>query len=136
MVIVILRPEALLVELLRILPSVPSLSQNVFDALLSDTDLKHSSCVSQSRDQAMDVKPFCGICFRAWPDRNSVKTHHSFTFLSLIVSVSRLHALSFQVGGSYAVAFLDTNPPQLVEVIPRLLSEFLDGPRASYTINI
>lgn len=131
LVIVILRPESLLVELLRILPSVPSLSQNVFDALLSDTDLKYSSCVSPSRDQAMDIKPLCGICFRAWPDRNGAKTHHSFTFLSLIVSVSRLHALSFQVGGSYAVAFLDTNPPESVKLFPTLLAEFLNGPGAA-----
>lgn len=35
----ILWPVALFVKLLRILPGVPSLSQNVFDALLSNTHL-------------------------------------------------------------------------------------------------
>ena len=39
--VLFLRPVALVVKLLCILPGVPSLPQNMFDALLSGTDLEN-----------------------------------------------------------------------------------------------
>lgn len=55
-------------------------------------------------------------------------THRFIPLLCFPISISCIESLPFQVGGSYAIAFLDTDPPKAVEVFPRFIAKFLDGP--------
>ena len=57
-----------------------------------------------------------------------INTHRFVPLLCFPLSISCIQSLSFQVGGSYAIAFLDTDPPETMEVFPRLLAKFLDSP--------
>lgn len=64
--------------------------------------------------------------------RSVRRAYRSIPLFGLPFSVTCLETVSFHIGCSYAVALLDTDPPQTVEVIPGLFAEFLDGPGPTY----
>lgn len=64
-------------------------------------------------------------------NKNVGITHGSVSLASFMVTVSWPQSRSLQVGSGNAIALLDTNPPQLVKIVPALLAKLLDGPRAA-----